>query len=120
MLSLWMLGSPNVRPCKKADEIAVAVDAREPYRIWLRFADGTEGEVDLRRWASLGVFRAWSDPDLFRSVTVRPYGAVAWGGGRRRHGDLPAQHLHGPHRQNHRRDVPEALETALCVTVPRA
>ena len=60
---------------------AVAVEAREPYRIWLRFADGTEGEVDLRRWASLGVFRAWSDPDLFRSVTVRPYGAVAWGEG---------------------------------------
>ena len=38
-------------------------------------------KLDLSRWASLSVFRAWSDSDLFRRVTVRPYGAVAWGEG---------------------------------------
>lgn len=59
----------------------VEVEPRGLYRLWLRFADGAEGEVDLSRWASRGVFAAWSDPAFFKDVSVRDYGAVAWGEG---------------------------------------
>lgn len=59
----------------------VEVEPRGLYRLWLRFADGVEGEVDLSRWASKGVFSAWADPDFFQSVSIRDYGAVAWGDG---------------------------------------
>ena len=59
----------------------VGVEPRGLYRLWLRFADGVEGEVDLSRWASKGVSTAWSDPDFFRNVSIRDYGAVAWGDG---------------------------------------
>jgi hypothetical protein len=31
------------------------------YRIYLEFADGTKGEVDLSRLAGNGVFRPWED-----------------------------------------------------------
>ena len=59
----------------------VDIEAKDLYRIWLRFADGVEGEVDLSRWASKGEFVAWSDPDFFKNVSIRDYGAVAWGDG---------------------------------------
>ena len=59
----------------------VEVEPRGLYRLWLRFADGIEGEVDLSRWASRGVFASWSDPAFFEDVSVRDYGAVAWGEG---------------------------------------
>lgn len=57
------------------------VEAREHFRLWLRFADGVEGEVDLSRWATRGEFVAWLDPDFFKNVSIRDYGAVAWGDG---------------------------------------
>ena len=31
------------------------------YRIWLRYADGTEGEVDLSHLAGQGVFAVWQE-----------------------------------------------------------
>ncbi len=59
----------------------VEIEARDCYRLWLRFTDGVEGEVDLSRWASRGEFVAWSDPGFFKNVSIRDYGAVAWGDG---------------------------------------
>lgn len=59
----------------------VEVEPRGLYRLWLRFADGVEGEVDLSGRASKGVFSAWADPDFFQRVSIRDYGAVAWGDG---------------------------------------
>lgn len=34
------------------------VKAREGYRIWLRYSDGSAGEVDLSHLAGRGVFKA--------------------------------------------------------------
>jgi hypothetical protein len=48
------------------------------YRIWLRYEDGAQGEVDLGRLAGEGVFRAWEQPGVFDRVYIAPYGAVAW------------------------------------------
>ena len=53
------------------------------HSIWVRFDDGTAGEVDLSESANTGgIFSAWSDADYWRSVHIVPdSGAVAWGGG---------------------------------------
>ena len=50
------------------------------YRLWLKFSDGVEGEVDLSDLAGRGVFRAWDDPRIFRAAAVDQSGAVVWPG----------------------------------------
>ena len=57
----------------------VAVEAREGYRIWIRYADGASGEVDLSDLAGKGVFAAWNDRAFFESVHLTDYRAIAWG-----------------------------------------
>ena len=47
-------------------------------RIWLRFSDGSAGEVDLSDLAGRGVFRAWDCVGAFEEVHVAPHGPVAW------------------------------------------
>lgn len=57
---------------------ALEVEPREGMRIWLRFSDGSAGEVDLSDLAGRGVFRAWERAGVFERVHVAPHGAVAW------------------------------------------
>ena len=57
----------------------VEVEAREGYRIWIRYADGASGEVDLSDLAGRGVFAAWNDRAFFESVHLTDYRAIAWG-----------------------------------------
>ena len=56
----------------------VAVEPREGYCIWLRYADGAEGEVDLSDLAGKGVFAAWRDRNFFRDVRIADGGEIAW------------------------------------------
>ena len=49
------------------------------YRLWLRFADGVTGEVDLSDMAGRGVFAVWNTPGNFEKVQVGPRGDVNWG-----------------------------------------
>lgn len=52
------------------------------YRLWLRFADGSVGEVDLSHLVGSGVFSAWSDPTFFQRVVIdAETGTVCWPGG---------------------------------------
>ena len=60
---------------------AVEVEARQPFRLWIRFDDGVSGIVNLAEWSTRGVFTAWSDATFFKTAHVRPYGAIAWGKG---------------------------------------
>ncbi len=60
---------------------AIDVKPLEGYRIWLRYADGTEGEVDLSDLAGRGVFSAWEDRSVFESVRVDESGTIEWEGG---------------------------------------
>lgn len=53
--------------------------ALEPYRIWLRYDDGVEGEVDLSHKAGKGVFAAWQDRSFFADVRIGPGDGVLWG-----------------------------------------
>ena len=56
----------------------IEVEARERYRIWLRYSDGSSGEIDLSHLAGLGVFAAWDEPGRFQRVRVAPHRAIAW------------------------------------------
>jgi hypothetical protein len=57
----------------------VEVRALPNYRIWLRYDDGVEGEVDVSEFKGRGVFAAWDDPEFFRAVRIAGHGAVEWG-----------------------------------------
>ena len=54
------------------------VKACDGYRIWIRFADGCVGEIDLSDLVGNGVFEAWCEQDFFGRVHVAPHGTVAW------------------------------------------
>ena len=50
--------------------------------LYVRFADGAEGHVDLSHIVATGVFRDWADPAFFDRVSVNPQsGTVEWPGG---------------------------------------
>ena len=55
------------------------VTALGDYRIWIRYSDGSAGEVDLAHLAGRGVFSAWDDRRYFEDVHLGPAGAIAWG-----------------------------------------
>lgn len=60
----------------------VLVRALPDYCLAVRFADGTEGEVDVSRFilgAGAGVFKSLRDPAAFAQVRVDG-GAVTWPG----------------------------------------
>ncbi|MCY3656969.1 MAG: DUF2442 domain-containing protein [Chloroflexi bacterium] len=54
------------------------VEGRAGFRVWLRYADGSEGEVDLSDLAGQGVFEAWTDAAVFEAVVITPHGSIAW------------------------------------------
>ena len=58
---------------------AVEVEARQPFKLWVRFGDGVSGTVDLAQWSTRGNFAAWSDAAFFESAQMRLHGAIAWG-----------------------------------------
>jgi len=50
------------------------------YRVWIRFDDGLEGEVDLSDLVGKGIFEAWKSVDFFNQVRVDPKtNTLAWG-----------------------------------------
>jgi hypothetical protein len=48
----------------------IACKARPNYRVWMRFDDGLEGEVDLSDLVGKGVFKAWKSIEFFNRVHV--------------------------------------------------
>lgn len=52
-----------------------------PYGLWVEFADGVRGEVDLGAdlWGPLG--EPLRDPALFAAVALDEFGALAWPNG---------------------------------------
>lgn len=53
------------------------VKALSDYHIWIRYADGEEGEVDLHL-AGQGVFRLWEDDQKWKNVRIAEDGAILW------------------------------------------
>ena len=56
----------------------VQVRALPNYRLWVRYADGIEGEVDLSDLVGKGVFALWDDPKAFEGVHIGSNGQIAW------------------------------------------
>lgn len=56
------------------------VEARGGYRIWLEYADGAAGELDLSHLVGSGVFKAWEDEAFFHQVRITDYRAITWSG----------------------------------------
>lgn len=48
------------------------------FRLWLRFADGVTGEVDLSHLAGKGVFKIWDEPGGFDRVAIGSRGELQW------------------------------------------
>jgi hypothetical protein len=51
------------------------------YVVWVKFADGTAGEVDLAAELWGEVFQPLKDLEYFRSFEVAEYGTLAWPNG---------------------------------------
>ncbi|MBU6382945.1 MAG: DUF2442 domain-containing protein [Verrucomicrobia bacterium] len=50
------------------------------YRVWIRFDDRLEGEVDLSDLVGKGVFEAWNSIEFFNQVRIDPKSdTLAWG-----------------------------------------
>lgn len=57
----------------------VAVEPREAFRLWVSFADGAQGEVDMSR-APGQAPPGWFEPGFFSTARIRGAGfAVVWG-----------------------------------------
>lgn len=54
------------------------VQPRGDYRLWIRFSDGSEGEIDLSARAGRGVFRIWNEPGVFESAAISPHRTIRW------------------------------------------
>jgi hypothetical protein len=54
------------------------VKARANYRIWIRYSDGSEGEVDVSHLAGHGVFKLWEDEEKWKNVRIADDGAIRW------------------------------------------
>jgi hypothetical protein len=48
------------------------IEARvlDSFRLFVKFSDGAEGEVDLSALAGQGVFTSWNDPAFFKQVQI--------------------------------------------------
>ncbi len=56
----------------------VEVEAREGYRLWLRFSDGVSGVLDLSHLVGKGMFTAWVEPEYFRKAYIAEHRAIVW------------------------------------------
>ena len=54
------------------------VEARTGYRIYLEYADGVHGEIDLSDLAGKGIFAPWLDPAVFNQVHLAPDRTIRW------------------------------------------
>lgn len=58
--------------------VPVQVEPRAGYRIWLRYQDGVDGEIDLADIADTELCKPWREPAFFERVHINDGGAVAW------------------------------------------
>jgi len=57
------------------------VKPQKNFRLFVRYDDGTSGDVDLSTYAGRGVFSAWQEPGIFEQVRLADAGHPEWPGG---------------------------------------
>ena len=75
-----MMTMNGCRPGERLPKL-IEVEARDGFRIWVRFDDEVSGKVDLSHLEGFGVFKAWDDRGFFESVYLSENGVPAWGEG---------------------------------------
>jgi hypothetical protein len=92
--------------------IPQVIEARhvKDYRVWMKFQDGTEGEIDLKNELWGEVFEALKDISFFQTLKVDPeLHTIVWPNG----ADLAPEFLYQRLRSNF------SLNTASGKTGPR-
>lgn len=56
----------------------ISVEPRPEYRLYIEFADGVRGEIDLSRLVGRGVFEVWKDRSFFDRVRLGEHRQVKW------------------------------------------
>jgi hypothetical protein len=56
----------------------VEVTARPQFKLFVRYADGVEGEIELGHLAGQGVFAIWMQPGVFEQVSIGRSGEIKW------------------------------------------
>ena len=56
----------------------VELKVLEDYRLWVKYEDGVEGEIDLSQLVGRGVFSLWDDYAAFEKAYIGQYGEIAW------------------------------------------
>ena len=56
----------------------VDVKVKKHFVIWLKYADGVSGEIDLSSYAKKGVFNIWDDIAVFENVSIGEFGELRW------------------------------------------
>lgn len=56
----------------------VDLETRPNFRLWLRYSDGVEGEVDLSEMAKLPACRGWHEDVSFDAVGLMPGNILTW------------------------------------------
>lgn len=51
------------------------------YTVWVKFEDGSEGEIDLAAELWGPMFEPLKELEYFRTVSVAEYGTIAWPNG---------------------------------------
>jgi hypothetical protein len=59
----------------------IEVAPRNDFRLFVKYDDGTHGEVDLSSYVGRGVFSAWKEPGVFEKVVLTEAGHPEWPGG---------------------------------------
>jgi hypothetical protein len=58
----------------------IEVRVHDSYRLYVKFSDGAEGEVDLSALAGQGVFTVWNDSAFFERAQIGSSGrSLDWG-----------------------------------------
>ncbi len=78
-LSLGRIGGLTSRQSPSEFAMPTSVAPLSGLRIWLRYADGVAGEVDLSELASTEPFAQWRNRWFFETVRLGSSGAVEWG-----------------------------------------
>ena len=55
------------------------VQPRSEFKLWVKYDDGSTGEIDLSDLAGRGVFAAWNNSTTFQSAHIGPQGQLSWG-----------------------------------------
>jgi hypothetical protein len=55
------------------------VKALPDYKLWIKYADGVEGVLDLTHLVGKGIFALWEDYTAFQAVYIGSSGDIAWG-----------------------------------------